>query len=122
MDALTLTQNLSLTFSTSADVRIDFMFHAIEGSDIDRTTDLLEKSWAKSPLDTLKLLFYTRDIRKGKGCRAQFLLCLKWIYDNEFDVLLKTLKFFPEFGCYKDLFNMLIHMLFNKLPYDAMEE
>ena len=116
-----LTQNGSLTYSSSENSRIDFMFHVIEGSSLERTTELLEASWKDSPLDTLKLLFYTRDIRKGKGCRAQFLLCLKWIYEKQFETLLKILEFFPEYGCYKDWFNLLLIALFDEIPHDCDE-
>lgn len=115
----TLTENESPTFSSSGDARLDFLFHVIEGSSLERTTELLTKSWAASPLDTMKLIMNVRDIRKGKGIRAQFLLCLKWLAEHQLDSLLANLKLFAEYGCWKDYLNLLLIVLFGELTYDC---
>ena len=115
----TLTENQAPTYSSSGDARLDFLFHVIEGSSLERTTDLLAKSWDHSPLDTMKLIMNVRDIRHGKGIRSQFLLCLKWLYENQLETLLTNLKLFAEFGCWKDYLNLLLIMLFGELTFDC---
>ncbi|OTF78741.1 hypothetical protein BLA29_001631 [Euroglyphus maynei] len=117
--SLTYTENQSLTFDSSNDARLDFFFHVIEGSSPERTTELLEKSWSQSPLDTMKLIINCRDIRNGKGIRPQALICLQWLYKNQFDNLMLNLTFFDEFGCWKDYLNLLLIALFDVLPNDV---
>lgn len=108
-----------MTFSSSGDPRIDFLFNVIEGSSLRKTHDILEKSWKEYPLDTMKLVMNCRDIRSGKGIRAQFLICLKWLYENQFESLLINLQHFATFGCWKDLLNLLVIVLFDDLSYDC---
>lgn len=117
--SLTLTENFSLTFDSSSDARLDFFFHVIEGSSSERTTELLEKSWSQSPLDTMKMIINCRDIRGGKGIRPQALICLQWLYKNQYDNLLLNLAHFDEFGCWKDYLNLLLIALFDVLPHDV---
>lgn len=114
-----LTENLAPTYSSSGDARLDFLFHVIEGSSLERTTELLQKSWQHSPLDTMKLIMNVRDIRRGKGIRGQFLICLKWLYENQLDTLLTNLKLCAQFGCWKDYLNLLLIALFGELTYDC---
>ncbi|XP_017484682.1 PREDICTED: uncharacterized protein LOC108373323 [Rhagoletis zephyria] len=121
-----LTENEALTYSSSADARLDFLFHVIEGSSPERTTELLKASWAQAPLDTLKLVFNARDIRRGKGIRGQFLICAQWLIANQLETLLANLPLLTEpFGCWKDLLNVLMVALFSEaklLPHDAFTE
>ena len=117
----TLTENRSLTYDSSGDCRLDFLFHAIEGSCLKRTTELLELSWKQSPLDTMKLVMNLRDIRHGKGIRTQFIICLKWLIENQLETLLLNLEQFTHFGCWKDYLNMLLVALFGELSYDGIE-
>nr|XP_027194579.1 uncharacterized protein LOC113789259 [Dermatophagoides pteronyssinus] len=117
--SLTYTENLSLTFDSSNDARLDFFFHVIEGSSPERTVELLEKSWSQSPLDTMKMIINCRDIRGGKGIRPQALICLQWLYKNQFNNLMLNLVHFDEFGCWKDYLNLLLIALFDVLPNDV---
>ena len=121
-----LTENEALTYSSSADARLDFLFHVIEGSSPERTTELLKASWAQAPLDTLKLIFNARDIRRGKGIRGQFLICAQWLIAHQLETLLANLPLLTEpFGCWKDLLNVLMVALFSEaklLPHDAFTE
>lgn len=114
-----LTENQSLTFANSGDPRIDFFFNVIQGATLEKTHDLLEKSWKAHPLDTMKLVMNCRDIRGGKGIRAQFLICLRWLLENQFDTLMLNLPHFATFGCWKDLLNLLLIAIFEELPYDS---
>lgn len=117
--SLTLTENSALTYSSSEDPRLDFFFHAIEGADEVKVFDLLEKSWKFCPLSTMKIIFNCRDIRKGKGNRPIFLICLKWLFVNQLPTLLANLKHFAEFGCWKDFLNLLQIVLFDTLTHDC---
>lgn len=117
--ALTLTENYSLTFSTSNDARLDLFFHLVEGSDRQRTDELVEKSWAQFPLDTMKLIMNCRDIRNGKGIRTQSLLALHWLYRNKFNNLMLNLQHFDHYGCWKDYLNVLLMALVDGKSHDS---
>ncbi len=111
----TLTENFSPTFSTSSDPRVDFFFHITEDAEIEKTIDLLSKSWRRDALDSLKLVAFLRDCRNGKGIRRQYQMCLIWLFDNHFNTLLENLQQFVSFGYWKDLLHLLIILLFNGL-------
>nr|QBK87641.1 MAG: protein of unknown function DUF2828 [Marseillevirus LCMAC201] len=71
-----------------------------------KTSVLLERSWKKSPFDTLRLLFYLRDCRGGKGTRYQFYRSVKWFMENHPDQFLLNFKLILQFGYWKDLLNI----------------
>jgi hypothetical protein len=67
---------------------------------------LLENAWAQSPEDTLKVIFYVRDCRGGRGLHDQFYMAVKWLLNNHPDTLLKNLKNIPTYGYWKDFLNL----------------
>ncbi|KAF7491674.1 Uncharacterized protein SSS_08253 [Sarcoptes scabiei] len=95
---ITLTQNEALTYSTSKDARLDFLFHVTESSLEEQTIEL--------------------DIRGGKGIGHQAAICFRWLYRNHFDDLLINLDQLSFFGYWKDYLNILLIALFNELPPD----
>nr|QBK88188.1 MAG: protein of unknown function DUF2828 [Marseillevirus LCMAC202] len=67
---------------------------------------LLERSWEKSPYDTLKLLFHLRNCHGGKGERHQFYQGVKWFMKNHPNQILANFNLLPQFGYWKDLLNI----------------
>ena len=106
------TDNSALTFNTSGDATVDFFFHVMEDTSKKLTVDLVKKSWAQNPLDTLKLIANLRDIRGGKAIKSQWLNCLYWIYLKHPRTLYNNLENFVFLGYWKDLLNLLIVILF----------
>lgn len=103
----THTENSALSHSTSASGRIDLYFKTVRGINNDALVALLEKSWAESPLDTLKIIFQARDCRGGKGEKLIFQQMLKWLAENHLEVALKNLEHVPFFGSWKDVLNLV---------------
>eukprot|EP01118_Nematostelium_gracile_P007755 TRINITY_DN2535_c0_g1_i1.p1 TRINITY_DN2535_c0_g1~~TRINITY_DN2535_c0_g1_i1.p1 ORF type:complete len:535 (-),score=174.24 TRINITY_DN2535_c0_g1_i1:42-1478(-) len=68
---------------------------------------MLQASWNENPLDTLKLIFQTRDCRGGKGEKLIFYNCLKWLATNHLETLKKNIEHVPFFGTWKDLLTLV---------------
>lgn len=64
---------------------------------------ILGQSWEISPLDTLKIVFYLRDCRGGKGLRKIFYKSLEWIGNRYPEVVIANLENIPFYGRYADL-------------------
>ena len=62
--------------------RLDLFFKSVRGMDDNLLDTLMEKSWAEDPLDTLRIVFHTRDCRKGKGERVLFYKMMGWMCDH----------------------------------------
>lgn len=65
--------------------------------------EILEKSWEISPLDTLKIVFYLRDCRGGKGYRDVFYRAMEYIGKRDINILKSNLGLIPYFGYFGDL-------------------
>lgn len=65
---------------------------------------ILEKSWDISPLDTLKIIFYLRDCRGGRGYRDVFYHAMEYLgKTGRSDVVEANLGLIPYFGYFGDL-------------------
>lgn len=85
------------------DPRIELFFKWKRDTEEQILVCMLESSWNTSPLDTLKIIFHSRDCRGGKGERLQFTHALRWLSTCHRDVLIKNIKHIPFYGKYKDL-------------------
>jgi len=57
----------SYTLKTSGSALVDLFFKTVRKISTDQLHPLLEAAWDESPILTLKLTFYNRDCRGGKG-------------------------------------------------------
>jgi hypothetical protein len=64
---------------------------------------LLEECWRVSPLDTLRLIFYIRDCRGGKGEKLIFHAACAWLMRNHLEYIRRNLEHVPFYGSWKDL-------------------
>jgi Domain of unknown function (DUF2828) len=102
------TENGAKSLATTQNGRIDLFFKLLRNTSEEKTNNLLERSWEESPLDTLKIIFFTRNCRGGKGERKQFQNCINWLIENRHvEVVRHNLENFPRYGFYKDLWNLL---------------
>eukprot|EP00026_Physarum_polycephalum_P003826 Phypoly_transcript_03842.p1 GENE.Phypoly_transcript_03842~~Phypoly_transcript_03842.p1 ORF type:complete len:604 (-),score=57.53 Phypoly_transcript_03842:525-2252(-) len=85
--------------------RLNLFFKAVRSLayDLDLLHELLLASWNEDALDTLKIIFQTRDCRGGKGEKKLFAECLLWLATHHPETLSKNLKHIPYFGTWKDL-------------------
>eukprot|EP01130_Rhizamoeba_saxonica_P001228 TRINITY_DN11114_c0_g1_i1.p1 TRINITY_DN11114_c0_g1~~TRINITY_DN11114_c0_g1_i1.p1 ORF type:complete len:651 (+),score=162.59 TRINITY_DN11114_c0_g1_i1:39-1991(+) len=79
--------------------------------------ELIVKSWQENPLDTLKIIFHTRDCRGGKGEKQLFVKDLLWLVENAPEAVLANLALFPEFGKWSDL----LYLVGTSLENNALE-
>lgn len=100
----TETENGATTLRTSNNPLIDFF--ALAGAtrkNPELGLDLFLKAWAFNKLHTLRILFYLRDIREGQGERELFRNCLRYLSNNEPQVIQKIITHIPEYGRWDDL-------------------
>ncbi|KAG0044172.1 hypothetical protein BGZ83_010581 [Gryganskiella cystojenkinii] len=105
---MTTTANGAPTFISTGDVRLDFFFEVLRGTDAETIKRLVHSSWESHPLDTLKLIFQLRSILHGKGERKEFYTCLDYLRKQHPRTLLFSLRFIPDHGYWKDLLNWLV--------------
>ena len=100
------TQNGALTNSTSHNFNLDLFFlaGACRNESVENIEKILVKSYAYNRVKTLKIIFYTGDIREGAGERRFFSIALNWLYQNHREDLYSYLENIPEFSRWDVLF------------------
>lgn len=102
------TEKGALSHGTTGDPRVDLFFKTVRDTPKNHLYKLLDNSWAQDPLDTLRLIFHTRDCRGGKGEKQLFYDSLCWMIDRgHADVVETNLKNIPYFGTWKDLLELV---------------
>ena len=93
--------------SMTTNGRVDLFFKLLRNTSKNEVYHLLDESWLESPLDTIKIIFFTRNCRGGKGEKHQFKVCLEWLIKNGHeDIIKNNLENFPRYGTYKDLWDL----------------
>jgi hypothetical protein len=102
-----LTENGAITNSTTLNSVLDLFFVSGSARQLSDTQvlEMIEKSYAEDRLLTLKLLFWSGDIRGGAGERRFFKLGLDWLYGNHKRDFYMNLEQVPEFSRWDSLFN-----------------
>ncbi|EFC39076.1 predicted protein [Naegleria gruberi] len=106
----TVTENGATTFSSSGSNLVDFFYFTVEGISQQKIHKLLDASWREQPLKTLKVIFFIRDIRNGKGENEIFYETQRWLALNHPQTFLENLKNVPTSGYWKDLQNVLLYI------------
>lgn len=107
-DDMTLTSNGALAYAETGSARLDFFSNITarqeeSATPIDVINECLSKAWEESPLDTLKLIAYTRDCRGGKGERRLTEMAQQWLADNHPKQMKTNQLQMIEYGYWKDL-------------------
>lgn len=80
----------SISLSTTNNACVDLFYKMTQ--DFHQNSnfeELINKSWKESPLDTLKIIFQSRDCRGGKGTKKTFINAIKYLSYE-----------YPEWVCY----------------------
>lgn len=104
---LAYTTNGALVYSTTGESLVDFFYAVGASRRNSNLINIFEKSFKEMPLETLKVLFYARDVREGMGERLSFRRILKHACRKYPDIMLKNVEAVVEFGRYDDLLWML---------------
>jgi hypothetical protein len=67
----------------------------------------IENSWEESPLDTMKIIFQSRDCRGGKGTKKTFINAMKYLSYEHRDWVEENMSIIPTFGRYKDWIQLI---------------
>ena len=106
---MVLTENGAVGYSTTGKSIVDLNFRVPSShSNIDGTVlDLFKNALDENYTDTVKWLFYLRDIREGLGERDSFVCLFYNLYDRYPDMAVRLVPFIPEYGRWKDLIDLL---------------
>jgi hypothetical protein len=101
-----LTENGGITNTTSSSNTTDLFFQigAFRTRDEADIIQAFRAAFADNPLDAMKILFYSRDIRGGQGERRTFRIILKDLANTRPEYVRKNLSLIPEYGRWDDLF------------------
>ncbi|CAI5498176.1 unnamed protein product [Closterium sp. Naga37s-1] len=117
-----LTENLADTYVSSGNACVDFLFHVLPQTERDDAHRRLEAAWAEDPATALRLVMQLRAVRgTGKSDRSSFFHCVTWLYQNHPRTLVQNLWLVPEFGCFKDLLE-IVRLALAEEGVDAMED
>jgi len=105
----TVTENGMVTNSSSLNNCLDLFFkigayRAAEEKDIVRQFSL---AFLESPLDAMRILFWSRDVRGGAGERRVFRVCIKYLAENHPGAVIKNIHLIPEFGRWDDVLELI---------------
>lgn len=101
----TTTENGAVTLRSSGNYCLDLFFRAggmrdADEAEIGRT---VTRAYTENPADTMKILFYIRDIRGGMGERRFFRIAMQTLAKAAPDAVRRNLCLFAEYGRYDDL-------------------
>jgi hypothetical protein len=105
----TTTENGMTTNSSSLNhcVNLFFQIGAMRGASKDRLHAKVSKAFNEDPLTTIRIIFWTRDVRGGAGERQIFRDCLLWLCENHREVLHKNIHLISEYGRWDDVLTLI---------------
>jgi hypothetical protein len=123
---LGLTEKGAYSHSTSLSSLVDLFYAVKENSLAADIEHKLQAAWHTDPLKTLKLVFFMRDIRSGKGLQSEFYTTAKWLQAAHPETFKhNVVRFAPRFGYWKDLLELLVRDMMGEEKYQewrAQEE
>ncbi|KAL9654774.1 hypothetical protein ABK040_008568 [Willaertia magna] len=106
------TENGSPTHKSSKSGLVDFFYFTVKGISQTKIHEKLNNSWEENPLFTLKIIFFIRDVVKGKKEKEIFYECIRWLAINHPQTLLENFKSISYFGYWKDYLEILRYLKF----------
>ncbi len=102
---ITLTENGGITNASSLSDCLDLFFRAgaMRNADEKDIADAVLRAFAESPLRTMKIIFFARDVRGGLGERRFFRIAVKALAFHAPLSVEKNIGSFAEYGRYDDL-------------------
>ena len=89
-------------------VNLNFKVPSCHNNVSENEIKLFEDSFKENYIDTIKWLFYLRDIREGLGERDSFVHLFYKLYEIDQYVALQVLPLIPEYGRWKDVIDLLV--------------
>ncbi|OMO54841.1 hypothetical protein CCACVL1_27532 [Corchorus capsularis] len=112
LDAIKPIATTKTESSDGANPCLDLFFSALPSTPSHDLVQLLAAAWSFDPLTTLKLVCNLRGIRgTGKSDKESFYTAAVWLYNNHPKTLACNVRAFVEFGCYRDLLEILYRLL-----------
>ncbi|XP_074294187.1 uncharacterized protein LOC141621992 [Silene latifolia] len=106
------TENNSKTYLNSGNSCVDFFFHVVPDTPASELIRLLQLSWKRDPLITLKLVCNLRGVRgTGKSDKQGFYTAALWLYEHHPRTLACNMKSISGFGYLKDMPEILVRIL-----------
>jgi hypothetical protein len=110
-----ITDKCALTLDTTKDPRVDLFYKTTRGLDECRLYSYLHNSWIVNPQDTLRLIFFLRDIRgSGKGEKKLFYQSFRWLINNHPEAVRQSSQHIPFYGSYKDWLEIFLGTRYEK--------
>jgi hypothetical protein len=104
---LTHTENNALSHISSGQFLVDAFYKLIRNCPEDYTSFLIENAWLDDPKITIQIMMQLRDCRGGKGEKRLAKYALYWLRRNKPNTYVKNLQEFINYGCYKDLLDIV---------------
>ena len=93
------------------DGRLSWFFKGIRGLNFVYAAAYLKKAMQESKVDTICLVFNTRDVLKGKGERDLGRKAMQWLLINYPEDMKKVIHHIPEYGRWDDLYCLFPRVL-----------
>ncbi|KAJ4957449.1 hypothetical protein NE237_024560 [Protea cynaroides] len=107
-----LTENFSPTFLSTGNPCLDFFFHVVPDTKPEDLIQRLDLAWNHNALTTLKLVCNLRGVRgTGKSDKEGFYTAALWLHKNHPKTLACNVRWFAEFGYFKDLPEILYRLI-----------
>jgi hypothetical protein len=105
---MTTTANGAITPVSTDNAVLDFFSAAgaLRGKTETEILNLFAKAFRSNPLLAVKALFYFRDVRGGQGERRTFRIILKWLANEQPNVVSANLNNISFFGRFDDLLEL----------------
>lgn len=111
-DNLVRSANNALEYASTGSAMVDFNARATEfrNADAEVIIDAAIKAYAENPVDFVKLMFQTGDIRGGKGERHTFNTCMDWLVEGHPLIAAEVLALIPEYTRWDYLVRQVISL------------
>jgi hypothetical protein len=127
----TLTENGALTNISTFSFCLDlfYMAGAMRNSNVETIIDLVEKAFYENKDITMKILFFTRDVRGGLGERRFFKIAINTVAKIDVNAVKKNTPLIPEYGRWDDILTLydiselksdIVRLIRNQLETDIL--
>jgi hypothetical protein len=118
----TFTENGAVTNKSTLNAVLDFFYHAPARRADVGNIQLFWDAFSEDSRLALKMLFYLRDVRGGKGERESFRLILRSIAKNQPNLFAKLVPYVAYFGRWDDLIEYTENQAVVELILDTLWE
>lgn len=102
---ITYTENGAKTYNTTESYCLDLFFRAgaMRNASVKDIAEAVICAFIENPEKTMKIVFFTRDIRGGLGERRFFRIAMRTLADYCADAVLRNIPYIAEYGRFDDL-------------------